>query len=312
MTPCRGERTDESVAADQGVEWVLVAALVLEGSPRAGGEDEEHVLSLAAAETELPPITVHRATMRVIDGAHRVRAARLAAREHIRARYFDGSADDAFVLAVQANIGHGLPLSLKDRLAAATRIVATHARWSDRMIASAVGVSARTIAELRARNGDGNPAARVGQDGRARPVDGAQRRSLASALLTENPDLSLRQVAQVAGISPETVRAVRNRLVYGRADPPAERGKPQSRQEDLSSQEMLRRLAADPTVRHTDTGRTLLRVLRAQAMAAHQWAEIIDNVPAHCAELVVRAARDSARMWGEVATRVAERMSAVD
>src|SRR5437763_15349138 len=46
-------------------------------SPRANGEDPDHVRTLAATVNPLPPIVVHRPSMRVIDGLHRVAAARL-------------------------------------------------------------------------------------------------------------------------------------------------------------------------------------------------------------------------------------------
>ncbi|MFF0226404.1 ParB N-terminal domain-containing protein [Streptomyces sp. NPDC004629] len=288
-----------------------VAQLVTGGSPRASGEDEEHVRALAVTEDELPPIIVHRATMRVIDGAHRLRAARLRDQEYIRAHFFDGSGEDAFVLAVRANVGHGLPLSLKDRVTAAERIVTTHSQWSDRMIASAAGISARTVAEIRRRTTGVEPAGvRIGKDGRARPVDGARRRTLAHALLTENPDLSLRQVARAAGISPETVRAVRNRLLYGRPQAPAPApspARPQPRQSGVVQEAILRRLTADPALRQTESGRALLRILHAQAMAAEEWQTILDQVPTHCAALVGEAARESARMWEELADRISEK-----
>ncbi|MFE2971073.1 ParB N-terminal domain-containing protein [Streptomyces sp. NPDC059340] len=308
-----GQDPGPCAAPDDEVVHLPVAELVIEGSPRASGEDEEHVRSLAAVEQQLPPIIVHRATMRVIDGAHRVRAARLSEKEHIRACYFDGSAEDAFVLAVQANVRHGLPLSLKDRISAAERILVTHPQWSDRMISTAAGISARTAAEIRRRSAETEPSGvRIGQDGRARPVDAARRRSLATALLTENPDLSLRQVAQVVGVSPETVRAVRNRLLYGRRPPPVRSPKRQRQEVGWAPEEQdaaVRRLASDPAVRQTDTGRVLLRVLRTQAMTAEEWQKIVDNVPLHCAPLVEQAARESARMWAEVAARVARNSS---
>lgn len=295
--------SDETATAAEEVVRVPVDAPVIAGSPRAAGVDDEHVWSLVATDQPLPPIIVHRATMRVIDGAHRLRAARLRGLGYIDARFFDGSEADAFVLAVRANIAHGLPLALADRTAAAARIVLSHPQWSDRAIASVAGIAARTVAEIRKRQGDPPPpdGVRIGQDGRARPVDAAKRRTLASALLTENPDLSLRQVAQVAGISPETVRDVRNRLLYGRK--PAQPGAAPA--EDRSA--IVKRLKADPALRHTDTGRTLLRILHLHAMDDESWEKVLDNVPAHCAEIVVRVARDCAHRWNQLADRLAER-----
>lgn len=95
--------------------------------------------------------------MRIIDGAHRVRAAQLRGRSHIEARFFDGSAADAFVLAVESNISHGLALTLAERSAAAERILASHPHWSDRAIASSTGLSAHTVASLRRTAPDAQP-----------------------------------------------------------------------------------------------------------------------------------------------------------
>lgn len=199
------------------VVMLAISSLSVTDSPRFSGESEEHVHVLAEAQAELPPIIVHRATMRVIDGAHRLRAAKVRGDQEIAARFFSGNAADAFVLSVKSNIKHGLPLSLAERMAAAERIIKSHPQWSDRMIASVTGLASRTIADVRARQtGDAvQVTARIGQDGRIRPVDGARGRVLASKILSDNPELSLRQVAHAAGISPETVRDVRNRLRRG-------------------------------------------------------------------------------------------------
>ncbi|WP_220378005.1 hypothetical protein [Streptomyces inhibens] len=47
----------------------------------------------------------------------------------IGVKFFDGSEKDAFVLAVESNVHHGLPLTLSDRTAAARRIVKSHPEW---------------------------------------------------------------------------------------------------------------------------------------------------------------------------------------
>src|SRR5947199_10633529 len=61
---------------DAGPVPLPVSSLLPGDSPRVAGENPEHVQLLAAARN-LPPILVHRSTMRVIDGMHRLRAARL-------------------------------------------------------------------------------------------------------------------------------------------------------------------------------------------------------------------------------------------
>jgi ParB-like chromosome segregation protein Spo0J len=189
------------------------SALLPADSPRLTGEDEDHARVLAATEATLPPILVHRPTMRVIDGMHRLHAAILLGSKTVRVRYFEGSTDDAFVLAVRANIGHGKPLTLAEREAASTRILVSHPEWSDRSIADACGLSSKTVGAIRrATTGMARPAARIGRDGRVRPLDTSQSRQHAAELLAKHPEASLRQVAQATGISPATVRDVRARF----------------------------------------------------------------------------------------------------
>ncbi|MFD1048366.1 ParB N-terminal domain-containing protein, partial [Kibdelosporangium lantanae] len=113
-------------------------------SPRLEGEDGEHIRALVELDVQLPPITVHRTTMRVIDGMHRLRAAVLRRQDFIDAYLVDAEPDDVFVLAVEANIQHGLPLTFADRKAAAARIVRSHPHWSDRAIAAKTGLSPKT------------------------------------------------------------------------------------------------------------------------------------------------------------------------
>jgi hypothetical protein len=301
---------------------VEVSALSGAGSPRISGESSEHVETLAAAQTELPPIIVHRPTMRVIDGLHRLKAVKLRGETKIAVKFFDGNAAEAFVLAVKSNIAHGLPLSLADRKRATERIIISHPQWSDRMVASVVGVAAGTVAEIRKRTPGTSAFAnsRIGQDGRVRPIDGTEGRKLASELITENPDLSLRQIAQAAGISPETARDVRNRLRRGEDPLPKQRNNGQrfaSRRNDhprcdnrlrrapvQDCAAAVERLRADPALRFSATGRNLLMLLNIHTIRAEEWDEIIDNVPPHRFGIVAQLARDCAQLWAEFATRV--------
>ena len=64
---------------------VPVSSLLSGDSPRLAGENLEHVQLLAVVQG-LPPILVHRSTMRVIDGMHRLRAAKLRGDETIAVR----------------------------------------------------------------------------------------------------------------------------------------------------------------------------------------------------------------------------------
>lgn len=204
---------------------VPIAALVLAGSPRLAGEDPEHIRLLAEAGAELPPIVVHRRTMRVIDGMHRVRAARLRRQSRIPAVFFDGDADAAFLHAVVANVSHGRPLTLADRRAAAVRVLKAHPEWSDRGIATATGLAPMTVRTLRQRatGGSGQLRARLGRDGRVRPLDASEGRRRAATLLADQPGATLKEIAQLAGVSVGTVRDVRRRVRSGEDPVPSTR-----------------------------------------------------------------------------------------
>jgi ParB-like chromosome segregation protein Spo0J len=277
---------------DGPVTTVPVAAVRPGRSPRRAGENPEHVRVLADAPDELPPIIVRRADMRVVDGMHRLRAAGLRGETRIAVRFFEGGEDEAFVLGVRANVTHGLPLSLADRKAAAERIVTSHAHWSDRMIAKTSGLSAATVARLRKAHPELTPDTRVGHDGKVRPVNGMERRRTARAIMLAEPTLSLREVAKRAGISPETARSVRRRLPQEPAAPPP--------REDL-----VRQLRADPTLRFSETGRTLLRLLEVRALPPEKWAAIAANMPPHWRDVMARVAMECADTWRTFADQLA-------
>lgn len=196
-------------------ETVNIADLVVVQAARST-VSSEHVQVLAGAPTELPPILVHRSTMQVVDGYHRVQAALLNGATKIRARFFDGSEAEAFVEAVRQNVAHGLPLSLADRKTAAARLIASHPSYSNRAIARTTGLSDGTVRSLRTfETVDGGDGACRGLDGRVRPSTTAEGRIRAHKLIQSNPDVPLRTVANRAGISLGTAHDVRNRLQRG-------------------------------------------------------------------------------------------------
>jgi ParB-like chromosome segregation protein Spo0J len=319
----------EKRAEHAPVSMVTISSLSVADSPRISGENQEHVQLLAETGANLPPIIVHRPTMRVIDGIHRLRAARLRGDEQIAVRFFSGAEDDAFVVAVKSNIAHGLPLSFADREAAAVRIIASHPHWSDRMIASVTGLAPKTVVETRKRHATGSEevVARIGRDGRVRPVDYVAGRLLAAELIAEDPNLSLRQIAHAAGISPETARDVRNRMRRGEEPVPERRQKGRARQPaqadhpDTADSTRVRpagisseirvgameRLKRDPALRFTEMGRTLLRMLSIHVVEADEWAKIADNVPQHCSGIIAQMARECAEMWVGLAEQVSRK-----
>jgi ParB-like chromosome segregation protein Spo0J len=197
-------------------------------SLREEGLDPGHVATLAELAGAWPPILVRREDRSVVDGQHRVAAARRLDLRSLQVTWFDGSAEDAFVEFVRCNVGHGLPLGLSERRSAATRILRSHPERSDRGIASVCGVSPKTVARLRADLASTAPldlpSRRVGRDGRVRPVDPAQLRARITEELERRPDASLRAIAAAVGSSPETVRSVRGKLraVGGQPAPAAQ------------------------------------------------------------------------------------------
>jgi transposase-like protein len=315
--------TTDAAAQEATIVSVPVATLRPGETPRLDGEDKAHVARLAEAESSLPPILVDRHSMRVIDGMHRLLAASLRGQEAIDVEFFDGSPADAFLRGVEANVTHGLPLSLADRRAAAARIVASHPQMSDRAIGQVTGLAARTVAGVRRRATGSVPQlnARIGKDGRIRPLNSVEGRRRAAALLMERPEASLREVARAAGISPTTARDVRRRLERGEepaSGRAAERGngaaaaaKPRSRGKGAQPEPMasaaLEKLLRDPSLRHNEQGRRFLRMLLANAVGPQEWSRVIEALPPHCVSMVVQVSRQYAQMWLRLAQEVDER-----
>ncbi|MEU5524442.1 ParB N-terminal domain-containing protein [Streptomyces sp. NPDC047860] len=307
-----------------------IASLLPADSPRLTGENPEHVELLAAAR-DLPPILVQRGTMRVIDGMHRVRAALLRGEETIAVTFFEGDDGEAFLRAVDANIRHGLPLSLADREAAARRILAHRPQWSDRTVATATGLSHTTVGAIRRRSG--LPAARdgsrVGRDGRARPVDAAAGRRRASEVIALQPDAPLRTIAREAGISVGTARDVRERLRAGR-DPVPDSQRRRPARESVPSADgpaepapaphgaggtrrgpdwrsVVGSLSRDPAVRYAQNGRAFVRWVDGHVIEPVEWGALIDAVPPHWQHSIAELARSCAGAWLEFAQELEQR-----
>ncbi|MFI9366801.1 winged helix-turn-helix transcriptional regulator [Kitasatospora sp. NPDC053057] len=313
------------VLRQRDVVRLPIASLMPGESPRLDGQDAEHVARLAELDEPLPPILVDRRTMRVIDGMHRLLAACLRGQDTIESELFDGTREEAFLRAVEANVTHGLPLSQPDRRAAAARILEAYPEMSDRAIAKASGLGTKSVAAIR-RNmnlGEAQPTARIGRDGKIRPLSSAEGRRRAAELITENPGASLREIARRAGISPATVSDVRKRLTSGElavterrpvsvpdvdgglsvaADRvPAQRSVRKVRSVQPDPLELMEKLLRDPSLRHKEEGRHLLRLLQQNALGNQMWAKLAAAVPAHCRNLVVDLARQYAETWTDFA-----------
>jgi transposase-like protein len=176
--------------------------------------DGDHVRVLAELRGSWPPILVWGSDNLVVDGLHRVAAARRLGWRTVMATRFLGSAEEAYIEAIRRNVTHGLPLSLGERATAARRVLDRYPEWSDRRISGICGLSAKTIARLRqeAAHSATAPRARVGRDGRTRPVHPAEVRTRIVDALIAQPQASLRSIAADVGASPETVRSVRKSM----------------------------------------------------------------------------------------------------
>nr|WP_326701853.1 ParB N-terminal domain-containing protein [Streptomyces sp. NBC_01754] len=322
---------------------VPVTILAPADSPRLSGIDEAHARQLAEVYALLPPILVHRPTMRVIDGMHRVRAAIISGLDVIDAQFFDGDENEAFIQSVARNIAHGLPLSLADRKAAARRILAAFPAMPDRSVALYTGLDTKTVAEARRSAApDSPPRAGTTGDGQARPPHPAPGHRAPTGATAHRPEPPPGAVAQEPGLSPVTVHDVRrhrgeepvpaNRAgasfpqAPGLPDPVPTRGntpgtgrrparrvlrRPARPQASRSSPDLLRSLAADPSLRNSEAGRTFLRWLHSHFFTDEAWRRQIEAVPPHCTDAVAEIALKCSDIWLRFAQELSDRRNSV-
>ncbi|NBE51889.1 transcriptional regulator [Streptomyces boluensis] len=339
---------------------VRIDTLVPADSPRLNGIDKAHVRRLAAVYAALPPILVHRPTLRVVDGMHRVDAARLRGDETVEAQFFDGSEDQVFLRSVTANVTHGLPLSVAERKTAAERILASHPNLSDRAVATYVGLDAKTVASVRVCSAVGSPPLnmRTGSDGKVHPLDRTAERIHAAELMMRDPDIPLRAVVRETGLSLGTAHDVRRRLQRGEGPVPPSRqsavaraahreraAAPQPRAKEASAPaqgraaagaeptagpapagpvapqsplsprsraplDVLRRLANDPSLRHSEAGRDFIRWFHTHFIVDEAWQKRADAVPPHATESIADLARHCSDAWRRFADDMARRKHA--
>lgn len=299
-------------------DLVPVDTLLPADSPRLAGESAAHIDLLRDQLTHAPPIVVNRRTMQVVDGMHRLSAAKLRGDKVIEVVFVDASDRDAFLLAVEANITHGLPLSLSDREAAAERILAWYPTWSDRAIAGAVGLAPKTVGSIRIRSTGETPQsnARIGLDGRVRPISTADARRRAGEILTDRPETSLREVAREAGLSLGTAHDVRERMRQGQDPVPAGQ---LVREKCLSQRRGRRtrgtmdwpaarqRLIKDPTVRYAESSKVFIRWFDARAISCGEWREHIGSIPVHWIDALAGVASLCADEWLEFSRELEQR-----
>lgn len=293
----------------------------LRNGPDVRGErfDLDHVTRLAEVR-ELPPITVRDG--RIVDGHHRVAAARRRGEVDIEATVIDCTDAEALELAVRANTTHGLPLTIGERRRAAVQFIGM-TDWSDSRIADACGLSDKTVGSLRPRTPRPTSESpkldtRNGKDGKARPAtngDAAARRQAAAEKLAEKPEASDREVARGTGLSPSTVGDVRARTEAGEdpvpprlrtvpdPEPPAEPG--------VSVRDITRSVALpwkrDERCQVSNAARDFARVMDRFTGDALKKVErtIVDGCPpGEVAHMAAGTARDTAAMWARIADQL--------
>lgn len=307
---------------------VRIDSLLFDGSPRLAGEDPEHIRMLAQASGPLPPITVHAPTMRVIDGVHRVRAARLNNLSEIQARMLACDEQSAFILAVKANISHGLPLSKDDRTTAAIRIIVSHPDWSDRAVAAVTGLSDKTVSRIRVHSVSmtPQPSIRRGRDGRLRPLDTTEKRQQAAVMMSNGPHTGLREIARATGLSLATVQDVRQRVNRGQDPvpsryrltkenvseattplPPAGVRRSRYKETPVNRRVVLAKLDHDPSLKFSEAGRHLLHWMHRHTLDADEVLAISSSVPDHWTPVISELARTCATAWSRLADMLDER-----
>jgi ParB-like chromosome segregation protein Spo0J len=214
----RRSTPDPSKDGGDGIVELAVDEIVVGPLIRAAGVRAEHVDALSELDGRWPPIVVTADDHVVVDGVHRLEAARKLGMRRVSCMLFRGEGGDAFAEAVRLNVRQGLPLSFDDRERAAREVLHAHPQWSDRRIAELCGLAHGTVARLRSVCASGDAVhldTREGRDGRARPVDPAAVRSAIRDAIVEHPDASLRAIARLVGSTPSTVRSVRARMTDG-------------------------------------------------------------------------------------------------
>lgn len=304
---------------------------------RGSGTDPAHVrlLADAAAARELPPILVQEKNLRIVDGMHRLEAARMRGETIIRARLVSCSDEDAFILAVRSNTLHGLPLSRADRIFGAQQILAWHPEWSDRAVGVAAGLGTRAVAALRCRLDDGGQQSgkRIGRDGKRHPVAGIEGRKRAADYIASCPDASLREIAREADVSLGTARDVRARLQRGlepvtagqkasSAEPSMAAHSTADDQQPENGRHDVRRIASrrdwaaisaklmnDPSLKYSEGGRAFIRWMALYAAHANEWRRYIDAVPAHWMKDISLAADGVREEWAEFVDQLKRRQN---
>lgn len=121
-------------------------------TPRSG-IDKPTVSAYASSFEQLPPIDVFWIEgcdgWWLVDGWHRLAAAKQLGLEEIEANEHQGTFDDALEFAYDANLKHGKPLTLQQRKAAVELKLRRHTERSNSWIAEDCGIHKDTVDSIR-------------------------------------------------------------------------------------------------------------------------------------------------------------------
>jgi len=276
----------------------------------------DHAQALAFRFDDCPPILVERKTSTVIDGVHRVLAAKMLGRVTIPVHYFEGTHDEAFVEAVRANITHGKPLTLAEREAAARKLLGMHGDWSNRLLGDICGLSDKTIGRLRKTTAElPQLSARVGRDGRQRPLDSRPLREQIARALRTTPDANAEELARSLSTSPSTVRDVRRRLRGGDSPIPTQRGvKADASTASRASNGERRAVSAavewrsDRAILALPRGSELAEWLDQTKIRVTQWASLVQEIPLGRIPQLIEEAESRALEWTRFAKALEDRL----
>lgn len=205
-----------SPSAPEATYWLIDA--LLDGVPVRRTLDDEHIRRLAEVLEHCPAILV-TADGTIVDGRHRLAAARRIGWVRIPAIVLsDGQPGAELLAAMAANSSHGLPLSRRERRAGVRALLELRPDLSNRAVAQECGVARTVVADVRtelARSGGRSDHlnARTGSDGKQYPVDGQRGRAVVEALVRVDRDLSVRELAELAGVSVGAAHAQRRRVL---------------------------------------------------------------------------------------------------
>ncbi|HEX2949112.1 MAG TPA: ParB/RepB/Spo0J family partition protein [Armatimonadota bacterium] len=125
------------------METISIHDLILDRTlnPRLDGVDTDVVEYYASIFKDVvwPPILVDRATNKLLDGWHRVEAAKRAGVYTLPVQWVDAKEEELFALAVKANLGHGVHLRKEERYKAIARM--QREGWTNERIAEFLNCS---------------------------------------------------------------------------------------------------------------------------------------------------------------------------